>query len=73
MIRIRFRQLLEEKAFKERRRISLGEVIAATGISRATVNRISNTPGYNANLEAIDALCTYFDCEPGELLARDKD
>jgi len=73
MLRIRFRQLLEEKAFRERRRIALDEVIADTGISRATLNRISNVPGYNANLEAIDALCAYFDCQPGDLLSRERD
>jgi putative transcriptional regulator len=73
MLRIRFRQLLEEKAFSERRRIGLDEVIADTGISRATLNRISNVPGYNAKLDAIDALCAYFDCQPGDLLSREKD
>lgn len=68
MIRIRFKQLLDEKSFKERRRITLAEVSKSTGISRATLTRISNIPGYNANLEVIDALCKYFSCTLGELL-----
>jgi len=68
MIRILFKQLLDEKSFKERRRITLAEVSKATGISRATLTRVSNVPGYNANIEVIDALCKYFSCTPGELL-----
>lgn len=73
MIRIRFRQVLEEKAFREHRRIGMAEISAATGLSRTTLTRISNVAGYNATLDAIDALCTYFDCEPGDLLLREKD
>ena len=64
------KQKLDEKSFAERRRITLNEVSEVTGISRATLTRIANTPGYNTNTDAIDALCKYFDCEPGELLVR---
>jgi putative transcriptional regulator len=73
MIRIRFRQVLEDKAFREHRRIGLAEVSAATGLSRTTLTRISNVAGYNATLDAIDALCRYFDCDPGELLTRERE
>lgn len=51
----------------------MGEISAATGLSRTTLTRISNVAGYNATLDAVDALCTYFDCEPGDLLLREKD
>jgi len=68
MIRTKIKQLLDDKSFRERRRITLAEVSEQTGISRATVTRIANVPGYNANLDAIDALCAYFDCQPGDLL-----
>ena len=68
MIRVLLKQLLDEKAFKERRRITLNEVSEETGISRATVTRIANIPGYNTNTDAIDALCKYFECTPCELL-----
>ena len=70
MIRVLLKQKLDEKAFAERRRITLNEVCEATGISRATMTRIANIPGYNTNTDAIDALCRYFDCTPGELLVR---
>ena len=68
MIRVLLKQMLDEKAFKERRRITMNEVTDQTGISRATLTRIANIPGYNTNTDAIDALCRYFGCTPCELL-----
>ena len=57
MIRILLKQLLDEKAFKERRRITLNEVSEATGISRPTLTRIANIAGYNTNTDTVDSLC----------------
>lgn len=68
MIRVRLKQILDDKAFREGRRITLGEVSEETGISTATLTRVANRPGYNTNTDTIDALCTYLQCEPGELL-----
>lgn len=68
MIRIKLKQLLDDKAFKERRRVTLNEVSECTGIARATVNRIANKPGYNTTTDNIDALCRYFVCTPCDLL-----
>lgn len=68
MIRIKLKQLLDDKAFKDARRITLNEVSEVTGIARATLNRIANTPGYNTNTDNVDALCKYFGCTPCELL-----
>lgn len=68
MIRIKLKQLLDDKAFKEGRRITLNEVAEASGIARATLNRIANTPGYNTTTNNLDALCRYLECTPGELL-----
>ena len=68
MIRVLFKKMLDEKAFRERRRITLSEVVEQTGISRTTLTRISNLPGYNVNTEAINALCKYLECGPCELL-----
>ena len=59
--------MLEEKAFSERRKITLNEVSEQTGISRATLNRITNIVGYNTNTDTIDLLCKYFQCELCEL------
>jgi putative transcriptional regulator len=70
VIRILFKQALDEKSFREGRRITLNEVSEKTGISRPTLTRISNTPGYNTNTDTVGALCDYFEIEPGELLKK---
>jgi putative transcriptional regulator len=46
----------------------VGEVSEVTGISRATLTRVANVPGYNTNTDTINALCGYFECEPKDLL-----
>lgn len=68
MIRIKLRQLLDDKAFRERRRITLNEVSEVAGIARATLNRIANVPGYNTTTDNINVLCRYLECTPCELL-----
>lgn len=68
MIRIKLRQLLDDKAFSERRRITMNEVAEATGISRPTLTRIVNVPGYNTNTDTISALCDFLNCTPCDLL-----
>ncbi len=70
MIRVLLKQKLDEKSFKMKRPIPLSEVAEITGISRATLNRIANVPGYKTNTEIISLLCGYFDCSPGDLLLR---
>ena len=70
MIRVMFKQQLDEKFFREKRRITLQDVSDATGISRATLSRIANTPGYNTSTDHIDLLCEYLGCELGDLLKR---
>ena len=47
-----------------------GQDAEETGISRPTLTRISNVPGYNTNTDTISALCDYFEIEPGELLKK---
>ena len=68
MIRFRLTELIADKAFKERRVVSLTEVAEATGIHRATLSKMANQPGANIGTEVIDKLCRYFGCQPGHLL-----
>ncbi|MDM4771160.1 helix-turn-helix transcriptional regulator [Solimonas sp. SE-A11] len=68
MIRILFAQMLDEKAFRERRKITLNDVSDETGLSRPTVSRIANVPGYKTGTDTLDVLCRYFQCQPGSLL-----
>ena len=69
MIRIHFKTLLDDKSFRERRRIALKEVSESTGLSRTTLHRIANEPGYGVSTLALNALCRYFGCTPCELLS----
>lgn len=74
MIRVLFKQLLDEKSFRERKRITVSDVSRETGISRATLTRIANIPGYNTSTDTLNNLCRYFKCNPGDLLEiRDDD
>ena len=68
MIRFRLTELIADKAFKERRVVSLTEVAAATGVHRATLSKMTNQPGANIGTEIIDKLCAYFACQAGDLL-----
>ena len=67
MIRIKLKQLLDEKSFNEKRKITLYEVSEKTGISRSTLNRVANVIDYNTNTDTLNALCKYFNCELSEL------
>jgi len=60
--------LIADKAFKERRVVSMNEVAAATGIHRATLSKIANQPGTNISTDLVDKLCRYFQCQPGNVL-----
>ena len=68
MIRFRLSELIAEKAFKERRALSLTEVADQSGVHRATLSKMANQPGANIGTDTIDKLCKYFACQPGDLL-----
>lgn len=68
MIRIKYKQHLDDKCFREGRKITLETASKETGISRTTLNRIANMPGYNVGTDAIDRLCKFFNTTPCELL-----
>ena len=68
MIRIKLKQLLDDKSLRDGRRITLNEVSVHTGIARATINRIANKPGYNTTTDNIEALCRYLGCTPCDLI-----
>jgi len=68
MIRFRLTELVADKAFKERRVVTLGEIAQAAGVHRATLSKVANQPGANVGTDVIDKLCRFFECQPGELL-----
>ena len=63
----RFGVLLAEKQKEERRNIPLAEVSENTGISRRALYAWENNTVSRFDVPVINALCKYFDVQPGEL------
>jgi putative transcriptional regulator len=68
MIRIKFKELISDKEFKEARVVTIGEVSEQTGIHRATLSKIANDRGCNTGTDNLDKLCRFFDCNIEDLL-----
>ncbi|MHB8982807.1 helix-turn-helix domain-containing protein [Thiobacillus sp.] len=47
---------------------TLIEVAEATGIHRMTLSKIADRRGYNATVDVLDRLCTYFGCRIEQLV-----
>ena len=68
MLRFRLKQLIAEREFRERRRITVQEVAAATGITRNTLSKMLNQHGISVRTDSLDRLCAYFGCRIEELV-----
>jgi putative transcriptional regulator len=68
LIRFRLAELIAEKAFKERRLISLAEVADESGVHRSTLSKMAHQPGARIATDILDKLCRYFACQPGDLM-----
>ncbi|XGA80842.1 helix-turn-helix transcriptional regulator [Halomonas sp. CH40] len=73
MIRYHLRELIADKEFNERRRITIGEISKETGINRMTLSKIINHPGHSAVTDNLDKLCYYFDCDIEKLVTHIKE
>ncbi len=69
----KFAELLNEKQIKENRYIPLAEVAKETGISRRAIYAWENNTVTRFDMSVINALCDYFEIEPGELFQYAKD
>lgn len=68
MLRFKLRERLTDKEFRERRRITIQEVAAETGITRNTLSKMLGPNGASVRSENIDRLCTYFACRIEEFI-----
>ena len=66
-MRIHFARLLGEHKKK------ITDVARDTGINRGTLNRLYHETAERVDLEVLQQLCDYFDCEVDVLLERTKD
>jgi len=68
VIRYRLWELWGERRRAAKRPVTIWEIAQATGISRGTLSRLLNDPGYVTTTRVVDKLCEYFGCQPGDLL-----
>ncbi len=61
MIKCHLSRLLGERKMK------ITDLARDTGINRGTITRLYHESASRVELEVIDGLCRYFDCEVGEL------
>jgi putative transcriptional regulator len=62
MIRCHLSRLMGE------RKLKIADVARAVGINRGTLTRLYYETAERVELDAVSALCAYFDCDIGELL-----
>ena len=67
MIQCRLRELMAAKGRRERRKITYGDILEQTGVSKNTLTRLANDKASMVGTSTINRLCTYFDCQPGDL------
>lgn len=67
MIVFHLKHLIAEYERRHRRRLTMGEIAAATGIYRTTLSKIASPSPYNTTTDNLDALCRFFECELHEL------
>lgn len=68
MIRFRLAEVMAEYAFRNGKRVEWKDVAEATGVHRSTLSKLLNVRGYNASIDSIDRLCTYFQCRVEDLM-----
>ena len=69
MIKYNLKELISQKEFREKRRISLSDIAKQVGISRTTLSKIANSRGnYSTKTEYVEKLCKYFKCTPDEFM-----
>lgn len=68
MLRFKLKERIADLEFREKRRVQLQDIAAATGLNRMTLSKIANQHGANVQTAVLDKLCTYFGCQIEELV-----
>lgn len=50
------------------RKLKISDVANATGINRGTITRLYKETAERVELDVVEKLCRYFECEVGELV-----
>lgn len=59
--------------FMGERKLTMAEVARDTGLNRNTISLLYKETANRVDLDVIDKLCVYFQCEVGELFERVED
>lgn len=70
-VKLNIKQLLRDKQAKEGRDITMSDVADHVKIGRNGLYHYIN--GNSKAFELLEALCDYFNCQPGDLLVLEKD
>lgn len=62
MIKCHLSRIMGEKKLK------IADVARDTGINRGTITRLYNETAVRIEMDVLDKLCDYLDCEVGDLL-----
>jgi len=68
VIRYKLREQITAWEYKNRRRLALTELAAATGIYRTTLSRMTGPSPMNTTTYNIARLCQFFGCTVAELM-----
>ena len=68
MIRVKLRELIAEKHYREGKLVTLSQIARETGIHRMTLTKIAGDPIYSTSTDTLDRLCNYFKCRIEQLL-----
>lgn len=67
MLRFKLKERIADLEFRERRRLPLVEIAAATGIGRITLSRMLNHSSH-VRTDTLERLCVYFGCRIDEIV-----
>ncbi len=68
----RLKVLVAEKSLQDRRQLGIRTIASEAGVSVSTVQRLMNNTMRRVPLDDLGALCSYLDCEVGDILRADK-
>lgn len=68
VVNSRLRILIAEKELRERRTLGIRTITEESGASRSTVERLLNNTIRRVPLDDLGKLCTYLNCEVGDVL-----
>ncbi len=64
----RLKVLVAEKSLRERRPLGIRKIADEAGVSVSTVQRLMNNTMRRVPLDDLGALCTYLNCDVGDIL-----